>query len=420
MPRRKDDLGFGPQKNAEPKPGPRMAALKHRKRVRLVKETSVAMAVGAILLIIVSALIWNAADNARDGGDDRINRTTSTEDPLNATLVVGTREAEDELVWLTLITTNEQDEKGSVIYIPAHTAAEVPGRGLQSMSDAYTSGNMATLMSTVENLLGIHIDQHLKLSDNAAQVLMEKTGTLSVDVPHEVSVKLGSSSARVIFDEGQQRLPAEFLVQLLYTVGLEGNDEELGGRHLAYWAALFETYAEQPGKLQAAFEAAGPSFAGDTDPEAIGEQMRDLVTMQGVDRSIALLPVIQVSVGGSEMYATEVNDLVAFLEVTVGHAARPPDQIEVQVLNGNGRPGVGEEVAERLIGHGFRVVLSSNAPNFDYEKTLIITYEDTEAGDAIAEQAKQLIGLGEVQISAQSQGIVDLTIVVGKDFLRTL
>lgn len=419
MPRRKDDLGFR-REDTEPKVGPRVQALKHRKRVRLVKETSVAMVVGAVMLLLITGLIWNAADNARDRDGEEEKRAAPAGDPVTATLFVGTREKTEEVVWLTLVTTNTEDGQGSVIYIPAHTAAEVAGRGLQSMSDAYSSAGMATLIKTTENLLGIGIDHHVEISDNAAHVLMEGAAPLSVDVPHEVSVKLGQKSARVIFDEGQQRLPAEFLVQLLYTVGLESDDEELGARHLAFWDALFESVEEEPAKLQAAFRSAGQSLVTDAEPDVIAAQMREVASLDGVDRTLVLLPVQQVSVGGSEMYATDRDELVAFLEDTIGRAGKPPEQIEVQVLNGNGRPGVGEEVAERLIGHGFRVVLSSNAPNFDYEKTLIITYEDSEEGDAIAEEAKRLIGLGRVQVSAQSQGIVDLTIVVGKDFLRTL
>jgi LytR cell envelope-related transcriptional attenuator len=135
---------------------------------------------------------------------------------------------------------------------------------------------------------------------------------------------------------------------------------------------------------------------------------------------MALLPVEQVSVGGSELYATSADELTAFLSDVVGRAGAPKDEIEVQVLNGNGQPGIGQELADRLIGHGFKVVISSNARNFNYDKTLIIQYDDTERGDRIAEQARSLIGLGEVQISENQQGIVDLTIVVGKDFLRTL
>jgi hypothetical protein len=88
-------------------------------------------------------------------------------------------------------------------------------------------------------------------------------------------------------------------------------------------------------------------------------------------------------------------------------------------LNGNGVPGIGQEVSERLIGAGFRVVLTGNARRLNYRKTLVITYDSSPEGQALAERARDLIGVGEVQVSAQQQGIVDLTIVIGKDFLRT-
>jgi len=51
---------------------------------------------------------------------------------------------------------------------------------------------------------------------------------------------------------------------------------------------------------------------------------------------------------------------------------------------------------------------------------LIVSYDDSEKGLDLAERAKELLGVGEVQIAGQQQGIVDLTIVVGKDFLDTL
>jgi hypothetical protein len=94
------------------------------------------------------------------------------------------------------------------------------------------------------------------------------------------------------------------------------------------------------------------------------------------------------------------------------------DDVRVQVLNGNGVPGIGEEVAARLQGEDFRVILSGNAQRLDYRKTLIVTYDESPQGQKQAERAQDLLGVGEVQVSAQGQGIVDLTIVVGKDFVR--
>ncbi len=106
------------------------------------------------------------------------------------------------------------------------------------------------------------------------------------------------------------------------------------------------------------------------------------------------------------------------MEETLGSKPSLGEEVRVQILNGNGVPGIGEEVAEKLSQENFRVLLSGNARSLDYKTTLIVTYDSSEEGLAMAERARSLLGVGEVQVSAQGQGIVDLTIVVGKDFLR--
>jgi polyisoprenyl-teichoic acid--peptidoglycan teichoic acid transferase len=110
---------------------------------------------------------------------------------------------------------------------------------------------------------------------------------------------------------------------------------------------------------------------------------------------------------------------VAFLDDVVGRREADVDLVRVQVLNGNGVPGIGQEVAERLVGSGFKVILSGNARRLDYEHTRIITYDSSAEGLTVAERARDLLTVGRVQVSAQQQGIVDLTIVVGMDFLET-
>lgn len=45
------------------------------------------------------------------------------------------------------------------------------------------------------------------------------------------------------------------------------------------------------------------------------------------------------------------------------------EAVPVIVLNGNGVPGIGEAVAERIIPGGFRVAVSQNASDFDHAET---------------------------------------------------
>jgi polyisoprenyl-teichoic acid--peptidoglycan teichoic acid transferase len=374
------------------------------------------IALGAILL----ALTNTGDDPNRDG---TANPAPGSKDTITTTLLFGTREEvgnEGGAVWLALASFDSKREKGALVYVPAHTAAEIPGRGLHGVGDALATGGVPLLLSSTENLMGIDIDRYVELSDSDARVLFNAIGPLTVDVPDEVRVPVGRNQARLLFTRGLQRLAPHFLVRLLYIVGLEGDDAELGVRHLAFWDALFETFVEDPEGLGRAVRGAGEALGeSDGEPSQHAELFTALAALDDEDRALATLPVQQITPpGGEELYQSDADEIATFVAQIVGPESVAADEIEVQILNGNGVPGIGQEVAERLITHGFRVLLTSNAQRLDYKKTLIVTYDSSPQGQAMAERARDLLGVGEVQVSAQRQDIVDLTIVVGRDFLR--
>nr|MBA2725416.1 LCP family protein [Actinomycetota bacterium] len=305
-------------------------------------------------------------------------------------------------------------------YVPAHTASEIPGRGLQGLGDAYESGGVPLFLVSAENLFGVGIDRYLQISENDARVLFQKLGPLTVEVPDEVRVAAGPGRTKLLFVPGRQRLPAAFLTRFLFTLGLEADDIDLGGRHLAFWDAMFETFADDPDALAAAFRGA-ENVLTESDASAAehAEFFAALAALSPEDRINRSLTVTSLEVPGNRLYAADTGELMSFIADVVGAGAVAEIKTRVQILNGNGFPGIGEEVATRLVGEGFRVILSGNAKRLDYEKTLIITYDSSPEGQALARRAQDLLGVGELQISTQDQGIVDLTIVVGKDFLRT-
>ncbi len=89
------------------------------------------------------------------------------------------------------------------------------------------------------------------------------------------------------------------------------------------------------------------------------------------------------------------------------------EAVPVIVLNGNGVPGIGEAVAERLLPGGFRVAVSQNASDFDHPVTLIVVGSPDDVG--LAERVRDLLGVGSVSVSVGS-GIAPVTVVIGKDF----
>ena len=84
------------------------------------------------------------------------------------------------------------------------------------------------------------------------------------------------------------------------------------------------------------------------------------------------------------------------------------------VQNGNGAPGVGEQVGRQIIPAGFRVVISQNAQSFDIPSTDIFANGKQNVGDA--QRAREALGIGQVLVSSVPSGVGDITIVVGKDF----
>ena len=401
-------------------PLPRRARRRRRqRRGRFLAAFLAALVSAAATFGIAETLESEGERPDRETGPIAAGEVVPVEQPTT-TLVYAIRENAERRgpIWLTLVTHDPTRDRGSAIYIPAHLASETPGRGLLSLSEGWVSGGPSLLLSSTENLLGLQIDRYVELSDNDAELLFDKIGPLTVDVPTEVTVPEGSSQTRLIFDEGPQELSPELLVELLYVRGFDVDDAELGSRILSFWDALFESFDGDGAQLAKVITQTGAALQSDASTDDVAGFFASVVDAPRDNRILATLPVRPIAAGDSELYSTELEELSALLKDAVGDVSSSEDDVRVQILNGNGEPGIGTEVADRLIGEGFRVILSGNARNFDYETTLIVTYDDSSDGERLAERARELLGVGEVQVSAQRQGSVDLTIVVGKDFLR--
>jgi hypothetical protein len=124
--------------------------------------------------------------------------------------------------------------------------------------------------------------------------------------------------------------------------------------------------------------------------------------------SVEVLPAEEVT-GGILRTDPEAIRLI----VTSAWGAPDREVLPIVVLNGSGAPGIGEEVAERVIPGGFRVVVSENASDFDHETTMIVVA--TEEHRALGERVRDLLGVGEVQVAGPASGLADVTVVVGKD-----
>jgi len=100
------------------------------------------------------------------------------------------------------------------------------------------------------------------------------------------------------------------------------------------------------------------------------------------------------------------------------YEANPVLDIEVEILNGCGEPGVAARFSEFLRDKRVDVVRSENADNFDYINTILIQRnENTDGLKYVAEALKfDTKNTNQVMISIDPESDVDVTLIIGKDF----
>jgi len=385
-------------------------------------RNAVVVAGAAVLLVLTVIVTMNVVFDSDDGDprEDRTRSTSSASGEATTYLVVGTDSSATgpETRWMTLIKVDASGSRATIAYLPAHTGYEVPGQGLQGIGEALNTGGISLISVSVENMLGVPIDHFIELPATEAEALFEQTGDLTVNVPQEVSVPAGPDTSQVLFAPGEQVLPPRFQTDLLYEVGLEGDETELGSRHLAFWQSFVEAHSAEPQALKTAVEAVpGALDSSDSTSAERASFLTDLVSVPPAQVTFASLPVEEEVTGETKLYSITDADIRSFVVETFGEVPNAGEEIRVQILNGNGDAGMAQAVSERLVGEGYKVVLSGNANRLDYEATQIVIYESTPEAQAAGERAAELLGVGNLQVSVNQQGIVDVTIVVGKDFI---
>jgi LytR cell envelope-related transcriptional attenuator len=252
------------------------------------------------------------------------------------------------------------------VAVPGNTEVDVPGHGnLAVLDEVAASGDLSTVAATVENMLGVRVDE-------AWGIDIEELGSL-VDAAGGIQA-------------GFERLE--------------------GGGAAAYLRDAPDV--ERAIRWQEVLTGLSEALDGAALPR-VPEQVRPVFTAG--PRQAVILPVEDIGAGLVRPAVPEVAELVSERFVPTGFQ----EKVRLVVLNGNGAPGIGEEVARRLVPEGFRVVASENLEAFDQKQTSIVATsgEYLEA----AHTARRLLGVGRVFLGEQPTYVADVFVIVGKDFV---
>lgn len=367
-------------------------------RFSLAERLTIAGAV-ALLAGSVAALVGGQVDDgpepARSGGAD----APAPAVPPVAPVLIAQQDPSGRASAITVLVPAATGRGGTVVFVPPGTMTEVASLGLEPVGRSLELGGASRLQGAVENLLGAGVGGVAVVDDAGLAALLGPAGALTVAVPEPVEQVAEGGRVEVLFPAGPTPVRPVDASRFLAARGRASDLSRLA-RHQAFWDAWLAALRRQPEAVP-------------TQPLEVGRALAALAA--GPVRS-RVLPVegFGSTDEDGELYKVrdaELRRLVAAVFPGTGRVAG--DRPRVQILNGTGAVGLAEAVRSRL-GPGYDVRFTGNAASFGKERTEVVFYRRSQQD--VAQRLRDALGVGELVLSRRSLDVVDVTVVVGKDF----
>ena len=325
--------------------------------------------------------------------------------PLRALVVH--QGGDGSVVGVTVAVVDEDGAGGNVVLVPVGSMVEVASFGLSPLRDAFDLGDLPLLRQAVENLFGFVFDEVALLAPvDLVDLVVSVAGTggLRVELEQPVEVVTAAGRVETLFPAGDVDVAPEAVPALIEQRG-SGTDLDRLVRHQAFWEALLGAVTAEPSSPVPSVGAAA----------GLGDVLRALAAG---DVRYDILPVEVLATGtgpSDDLYAVRDAELDSLVADITGDGAADDERVRVQVLNGTGVPGLAQEVQPLLVPAGAVVSLTGNADSFEYETSQVVFYRDEDLG--AAREIRRALGVGEVVRSLVPLDVVDVTVVVGADFV---
>lgn len=398
-----DPLELDPVVLPETRRSGRRQRRKHQRQLRRRRGLSVL----AVLVVVAGAIslllaLWpgRGGDGAGSERDRRTGSPGASAAPPTRPVLLAQQQGAGPAVSLTVLVPAANGKGGTLVLIPPGTMTEVVALGLEPVGRSLDLGGPSRLRATVENLLGASLGDVSVMNDDGFAAMLRPIGPLNVRLGQAVEQVDKSGRIEVLFQAGQNRIEPEGVAGFLSAKG-RGNDLERLARHQAFWDAWLAALKSQP--------AAAP-----TQPVALAKAFTALVSGP-VRTRVVPVESFGTSPEDGELYKVRAAELTRMVTASFPAAAEQGSQSRprVQILNGTGAVGLADSVRNRL-GAPFDVRLTGNAASFSYDKTEIVFYARNK--QAMAEKVRRALGVGTLVFSRRPLDVVDVTIVVGKDF----
>ncbi len=357
------------------------------------------MLVAAAVVVVVLTTVLARGPSRDEAGAPR-TAPAATPGPAAAPVLLAHQEGSGQVSSLTVLVPGASGKGGALVLIPPGTMTELVSLGLEPVGRSLELGGPPRLQDSVENLLGAKLGGVAVVDDTALAALVSPVGPLTVEVPERVEQVAPTGAVEVVYEVGPARLPPAATGRFLAARG-RPNDLSRLARHQVFWEAWLAALRARPDGVPA-------------QPPELAAALRALAA-GAVQTRVVPVEAFGSTAQGAELYRVrreELERMVArlFPDAARGQGAERP---AVQILNGTGALGLADAVRDKL-GPGFDVRLTANAARLGHERTQVIFYD--RGKEQVANDVRRALGVGDLVLSRRPLDVVDVTVIVGKDF----
>lgn len=389
--------------------------LKKRYRRRQMIIYSVVFIIGLILMVLTARYTYQRQTHAQPV-------TAMKEDRL-LILFLGTDEkleANSRADTIMVVSIDTKTGEVGVLSIPRDTRVWIQSRERwERINSAYAHGGPKMTLEAVSHLLGVPVSYYVHTDFQGFQQMVDLLGGVEIQVAKRMQYVDKAQGLEIDLYPGYQVLNGEKALQYVRY------RDRLGDISLVDpFKEQYDGRVERQRQFLDALISKALSPASLTKlPQLIAQTFRIVNTNLPWERVLNLS--LSLSKFSSENIQTAVlpgNSQVlneAWYWVINEQKARPliktlilgePEPLKLVILNGNGRPGVAQEVADLLNNFGYTVLSHGNAEHFNFSTTsILVSAKDSERVKPLAEY----LGASIQEADTASQ---EVTVIIGKDF----
>ncbi|NLB94863.1 MAG: LCP family protein [Armatimonadetes bacterium] len=326
---------------------------------------------------------------------------------------------------MILLAAELEQKRLAALSLPRDTRVQIPGRsGYDKLNAAHFYGGVPLVRQTVTQMLGIPIDRFVKTDVAGFRAMVDLIGPIEIDVEKRMDYDDNWGNLHIHLKPGRQLLDGEKAMG--YVRFRHDSTGDLGRmkRQQKFMRAVVRqlftmgNIARLPQIIEKGMEYI------ETDLTA-----RELLVLANLAREVTMSQITTATLPGTPRYIRQVSYYVPDEERTVAliqklfFSQAQPAYATVEVLNGNGLPGIAREAARQVSKGGFHVSRTGNADNYDYERTEVRADEEHLAD---ARRVASLLGVGETAVVGVPEEPAEsreaprkeprIVVVLGKDY----